>query len=247
MAELIKETKDYTKFKFLDSNREIDEAHVKDLMAKMKNDNLLEVNPIQVNESFHVIDGQHRLKAAERLQIPVYYVQSARLREKHIINLNITKKTWSLQDYMHHHCVKQKEEYLKLKQFIEENNISLNLAITLCDTWRSAKAIQRFRDGDFVFNGKYGKELIDKANAIIELVKQRVGFKPFLRSTSFFKAICVMLTTSGVDHNHFFEKIDMQMPKVGHQTSVQLYLNMFIEIYNYKMKAGKISIDDIEI
>lgn len=246
MAEVIKETRDYKLFKLLDSNREIDEGHVKDLMSKMKNDNLLEVNPIQVNEQFQVIDGQHRLKAAEKLGIPVYYVQSPRLREKHIINLNITKKTWSLADYMHHHCTKQKPEYLKLQKFIEENDISLNLAIALCDHWRSAKAIQRFRDGDFVFNEAFGKELIEKANAIIELIKQRIGFKPFLRSTSFFKAICVMLGTANIDHQLFYQKIEMQLPKIGHQTSVKLYCDMFLEIYNYKMK-NKVSIDEIVI
>lgn len=243
----LEKTKDHTRFQSHDTNRDLDESHVKDLMEKMKKTNLLFANPIKVDEGYKVIDGQHRLEAAKRLGYEVYFIKDFRLKERDMIMLNSTQKVWTLNDYMHFYLTKKSLEYIKLDNFMKENGISLQLAIALCDQWRSSKAMARFRDGDFVFNDAFGKDLIEKANGVIELIKNRIGFKPFLKSTSFFKAICVMLSTSSIDHEMFFTKVNMQLPKIGHQTSVKLYIDMFLEIYNYKMKAGKVSLDEIEI
>ena len=74
---IIQRTTTLDKFKLKKGNRFINEAHVKALIDSIKKHNLLHLQPIIVDTNMNVIDGQHRLKAAERLQVPIYYVIAA--------------------------------------------------------------------------------------------------------------------------------------------------------------------------
>ena len=71
----ITSTNNYDQFVLLGNNRDVREGHVKAIMRSLeKNGNWTLRRPIDVNESFHVIDGQHRLEACTRLGIPVGYI-----------------------------------------------------------------------------------------------------------------------------------------------------------------------------
>lgn len=69
----ILKTKDYGSFKEINSNREVDQRHVRSLVAAIEQKNLLHVNPIVCNADMEVIDGQHRLEAARALGVEIYY------------------------------------------------------------------------------------------------------------------------------------------------------------------------------
>ena len=64
--------KNYTKFTLFDNNREINETHVEKLIASMRKSGQL--MPVVVTQNMEVVDGQHRLKACEKLGVPVSYV-----------------------------------------------------------------------------------------------------------------------------------------------------------------------------
>ncbi len=66
--------KNYSKFTLFDNNRDINETHVEELIASMRKSGQL--MPVVVTPDKEVIDGQHRLKACEKLGIPVSYVIS---------------------------------------------------------------------------------------------------------------------------------------------------------------------------
>ena len=66
------ETKEYSKFKFLKGNRDINESHVKRLMISFQIHYLLTI--LIVNDHFEIIDGQHRFLAAKNLGLPIIYL-----------------------------------------------------------------------------------------------------------------------------------------------------------------------------
>ncbi|HWY79552.1 MAG TPA: ParB N-terminal domain-containing protein [Candidatus Sulfotelmatobacter sp.] len=244
---MIENTKNYKQFIFIDSNRLIDQKHVRFLMDEIENNNLLFANPICVNNEYEVIDGQHRLLAAKNLNVEIYYIRNEKLKKTDMIAMNKTKKIWSNAEYLHYYVSEQYAEYIKLQRFIEENNINANIAISLCDQWRSQKASKRFKAGEFIFNDSFGRELIEKAKNIIELVNNKLGFKLFTKSSSFMKALCIFLSTTSVDYRLLYERVERQLPKIHPQTNVRSYLEMFVDIYNFKARGRAISFDEIEI
>ena len=100
------QTTDYSLFKDVSSNRDVDRKHVKKLVNSIREKNLLEVNPIIVNEKLEVLDGQHRLEAAKQLKVPIYYVISSDVTHNDISRLNSNKKNWLLMDYINYYTVK---------------------------------------------------------------------------------------------------------------------------------------------
>ena len=57
-------TKDLSIFKIIDGNRIPNLSHIRRISGSIKQNGVL-MNPIIVNKSFEVIDGQHRLAAAK--------------------------------------------------------------------------------------------------------------------------------------------------------------------------------------
>ena len=70
---IIHSTQNYRQFNFIRENRDV---NFKSLLESVQKKNLLDCHPIICDEDLNVIDGQHRLKVAETLQVPIYYIIS---------------------------------------------------------------------------------------------------------------------------------------------------------------------------
>ena len=92
--------KNYSKFTLFDNNRDINETHVENLIVSMRKSGQL--MPVVVSPSKEVIDGQHRLKACEKLGIPVSYVVNSSGNSKQIAVMNNTQKGWKNKDFLKH-------------------------------------------------------------------------------------------------------------------------------------------------
>lgn len=113
--QLIKTT-DYDRFVPIMSNRELDKRHVMNLQRSIKQRNLLMVRPIIVNENMEVIDGQHRLAAAQMIDEPVYYLQVKGLTQQDLAVLNTHQKNWSVMDFVNFYTLQGVAEYKKLSR-----------------------------------------------------------------------------------------------------------------------------------
>lgn len=91
MAGQILKTSSYTRFNSMRGNRKVSERHVRSLVNSISNRNLLAANPILVDEAMNVIDGQHRLEAARKLNTPIYYIWCLSLIET---SLGTSLNTW---------------------------------------------------------------------------------------------------------------------------------------------------------
>ena len=96
----IQKTQDYTLFRRIKGNRNVSQPHVKRLLEAIKNDpKTITYNPIVVNSKMEVIDGQHRLEAIKKVDLPVYYIIVDDLRLETVQKLNSGSKMWSPMDY----------------------------------------------------------------------------------------------------------------------------------------------------
>jgi hypothetical protein len=232
---MIKKTKDYSKFKFRDDNREkINAVHVQALIASIQSKNLLELRPICVNGNMEVIDGQHRLLAAKSLGVDIYYQEDESLQPKDVIKMNISK-AWRIGDYLNFYWHHKYEEYKKLKTFMDENNLTLKVALNITMGQQHISYTQ-FKNGEFKFNVEDISSKIDICWETIEFIKRTNGHSPHTVSNRFWKALLRI-----VNHDKFDEakwKVNIQkMPQnFGPKVSVDEYMNAFSNAYNYNSK-----------
>ena len=92
-------TRNYELFKKHPSNTPINETIVNKLVSSIEQKNMLMLKPILVNEKMEVLDGQHRLEAAKKLSLPVYYIVQKDAQDMDMVLLNANQRTWKLADY----------------------------------------------------------------------------------------------------------------------------------------------------
>src|SRR5580693_9488423 len=108
----MEKTKNYELFLKHDSNRELVENNVTKIMKSIETRNLLEFRPILVNEKMQIIDGQHRLEAAKRLGIEVYYQIMKKPPAETMLLLNTNQKRWTTNDYLNYFCEEWNGQYM---------------------------------------------------------------------------------------------------------------------------------------
>lgn len=114
----IEGTTEYEKFKSPTSNREIDHVHVNRLIRAIKRRNLLQLRPIIVNTKWEIIDGQHRLEAARRLKIPIFYIMSDEITKSDMAILNSFQKNWKVMDYINYYTIEKHRGFDVLSRHI---------------------------------------------------------------------------------------------------------------------------------
>lgn len=165
----IEETRDYDQFSFIESNRPIDNRHVRDLIASINKRNRLKDYPITVNEKMQVVDGQHRLLAAKALDVPIYYKLDTEALEQDIILLNAHNKAWQLRDYEHFFVTHGNKNYIILNEFRLAHNLTISIALGLLGALdaRPAEQVRLFKDGEFVVNNL--EQATDVADRLVDI------------------------------------------------------------------------------
>lgn len=124
MIPIIQKTKDYSKFKFLNGNRELNNHKLNSLIFAIQTRDKLYINPMIVDKNFRVLDGQHRLRAAEKLNKEIYYIVDEFAEDSDMITLNKERSNWKPIDYIKFYANSGNENYIK---FLELCDISLSI------------------------------------------------------------------------------------------------------------------------
>lgn len=132
----IHSTTDYEVFGKLSWNRMVNEGKVKALMHSILNNNELPFKPMIVTRDLFIMDGQHRLEAAKRLGVAIYYVVDDGSMStdpdlhKKVADLQ-TSTDWKSLDYLNTYVAKGINDYLLLKNFCTEYQVAISTALRL--------------------------------------------------------------------------------------------------------------------
>lgn len=174
-APLIKQTRDYSLFQVVEGNRAIRKRHVQDIAESIGKKNLLPYNPIIVSEKMEVIDGQHRLKAAEQQNVPVYYtvMKSGNLSDAQVLNNSM--KQWNMRNFVESYVQRGNPEYKKLLDFSDDYNMAITISALLLEgslTEHNMGVVNRLKNGTFrVHQEEEARSFADKliqTTAILE-------------------------------------------------------------------------------
>lgn len=225
----MKFTSNYDQFLRIDANREVNKSHVKTLAESIKEQNLLEANPIIVNSDMEIIDGQHRLEACRLLHIPVPYV----VVDNHtsigtIIRLQVTQRGWKMADYIHAHMAMGKEHYGVILSLSKQYSVPVGTAAyVLSGGGRSTS--EKVRNGTFQISN------LKVAIKTFELMKL---IKPFIEKNvptdrRVYIVVYRLLLEGKIKEARFIKKFSICPNKLMRLASEQSYLREIENIYNY--------------
>lgn len=235
----IEKTTNYGKFKSIRGNREINRVHLNKLCNSILENNLLEANPIIVNEKFQVLDGQHRLLAAEKLGLPIYYVLTPNgagsIAEVQMLNSNL--RVWSMLNYLNSYVARGNSDYVELQNFTNNTGLSLGIAILLFSGAQSKgrtgnNVINSFKDG--TFQATFKDFAYDTYKALTSISK-------YCDDNSWndreFVSVLVMTQRAGIKSETLLLKLDTSGIRVPRLATRRQYIRFFEDVLSYKAKT----------
>ncbi|WP_286768166.1 MULTISPECIES: ParB/RepB/Spo0J family partition protein [Sphingobacterium] len=234
--QLMQSTTDYDIFGHINSNRKIDKRHVKTLVNLISKNNLLHLNPLIVDGYNRVVDGQHRLEAAKLLKVPVYFIKDTGVNKTDIATLNSNKKNWSLIDYINFHTEEGKPGFKALHNFMSlYPMLPVSSALSLLSTG-GRHDTAAIREGSVDVNNA------DQAEEIAEFLVWLHPMYDSAYSGSVASVIRRMFNAEGFDQELFKSKIQGQPRSLVKCINRKQYLEMFLEIYNYKLSLNRLTV-----
>lgn len=217
-------TFDYDAFSFLKGNRPIDEKHVKKLVESMKQEYLQ--RPIDVNEKFEIIDGQHRFTAIKELGLPLFYTVRKGWGMKQVQVSNSITKGWTISDIVESQSVLGNKNYIAIKEFCEKHKVSVYNAISLLgikergDIFAKGKA--KVNDG----------KIAEKAFYMLKRLQSIVSFRCDRRIIVY--AFRKLAENKDFDFQVFLKKLEYQSDRLKPCIDVKSQIELIEEIYNYR-------------
>lgn len=211
MIPVIKETREYDLFKFVGKNRGVDPQKVSLFKKTMKESpHLPALNPILVNESMEIIDGQHRFHACRDLGIPIYYLQSAELTHEDIITLNKDRKNWTLDDFINFHVRNGNKNFISLVAFSKESGLTISMSCLFLGFNRKSLVAQ-IKDGSLIFPTAHRAEAAIQKSRALGAFTAKAGLSSLevarrLRSYSFGEAVAAL--PDDTDIEKFFSALE---------------------------------------
>lgn len=246
MVNQVNQTNDYNLFKSLKGNRSVNKLHVQRLKESFKGDYLM--SPIIVNQSYEIIDGQHRFNAAKDLNLPVNFIicNDYSLAEVQILNTNM--KNWKKEDYLNAFCDLKHPEYLKFRNFMRQFpafGISASEAILtgqlstkqgtdssleFSNSKSGRYTIKYFEQGDLVISDlEYSKECAEK---IMMIKPYYEGFNRI----SFVRSMLGIFRIENYNHSQLLDRLKSSPTALQHCANVTQYKLLIEDIYNFRSR-----------
>ena len=232
METKIQKTNRYGQFTILEQNRSVNEAHVKNLVSSLSEVNLLAFNPIIVNSDMEVIDGQHRLEAAKRLKLDIYYVVAKTGSIKETRLLNKANKSWFLIDYVKSYAIGGNKTYMDFLKFIMDYDIPVSTGLELVCGDFSREVGMRLRKGVInIKDMKEATEVVEKMYLLQPFCKSGIRTRVMIRAIRHLKDI-------GADFDKLVEKLKVSDIKLLPEANYRQLLRQFEDAINYKVKIN---------
>ena len=242
-------TIEYDNFKYLGENRQVSKKHAECLAASIQLNNMLHVNPIIVNNSMFVIDGQHRLEAAKILNLPIYYTVIDDCKNNNALFLLQTSKTWTITDFVEYYA-NSNPDYKIFAYHKEKYRITYDSLASIYALFTSSK----IRTGIFSIKKKL-KAGIFKLDAIdlvsAENAMQRyLEFKEFCigrkirpaaihTSTPAALGFCCFAGFYNIDWDRFQNNLEERWHTLKPGKSYREHVKTYVEIYNHSVTRKK--------
>jgi len=232
----ILKTFNYSQFKKIKGNREINDRHVNSLIKSIEEKGLI-IHPAIVNEKMQVIDGQHRLAACEILHHPFYYyvLESGTINDVTILNQN--RKNWGFTEWMNRYAEYNNIEYKIYKSLYEKWGFDhWSTIFLLCRTkgYRSRAGLK-----DKFYDGTLKIETLEQGKKWAQRIMDLEPFYKNYKRRALIQAMIRVFHDRNYNHKIFLNKLNMVRDRLYDCSTVGLYLQRIDDIMNYQTPKNK--------
>ena len=228
------ETTDYRLFKRLEGNRVIQEQRIKKVMSSIRKVGYI-LSPIVVNENNEIIDGQARLEAFKRLNLPVHYVIAPGAGIEECIAMNINQTSWTLEDYIDSYADTGNISYIYLSQLLKaykgifRNKVILNVA-----TGKVESSNGIIKEGRFSCDAaKYSES--QRVLSWLKNFRQPID-RIDGHAEYYYMALAFCYSDPEVDNDRLIEKIIQLQANLIPVTTIQQALEQVENVYNNRSR-----------
>ena len=241
-------TTDYSIFKLLPANRNINKAHAKKLARTLTtNPKLSYLSPITVNEKMEVIDGQHRLEAHKLLgeqgtTYPLYFIVREGFSITEAQAINSGTKAWQPKDYAKAYC-NEISDYATYLQFATQP-LAFNHDV-LVRFLAKDYSMDTFKQGGFRINDlTQSKKWFSQLEDVGELIDDEGHLnETFWKHRSFAFALLNLMRTEYYDHDTMLEQLEDNSEKLKNTEMKNKSIEKsLLKIYN-KNNPHKINLE----
>jgi hypothetical protein len=200
----------------------------------MRENGWIEGSYIVVNSKGDVIDGQHRLLGAKLVGIPVLYTIEENADFDTIQKLNEDQLNWAKSDHVHGWVTKGNKHYETLEKFMVEYP---KFRISECLMFLS-NSFTSIKKTDFN-KGRFEVRSVEKAREWANnLTELKPYFEKYYNKSMFVRAVIKLLSRKGdvFKFEEFLHKVRLRPTSIVPCGSVEQYIEMIEDIYNYKRK-----------
>ena len=153
-------TSNYGMFKTHITNRNLHEKTVLQMMRSIVKYGLIQ--PIIVSSDGYVIDGQHRLSASMRLNLPITYVVNYKISSKAVMEANNTQRKWTSDDWIKHYAEQGNADYRLLREKIQYWDKIFTSGKVQHAYYETAMSVSTpIKNGTYKLNEILGDQLLD--------------------------------------------------------------------------------------
>jgi hypothetical protein len=232
----IHSTNDLSVFKILEGNRNINLGNVERLVKSIEENGFLQM-PIIVNENYEVIDGQHRLMAARKLNSIIYYHKVNNYDLKTAITLNRNQSNWSIADYIRSYCDLGYKDYIRLQEFYEANKdfgLMICAELTSLDSIRDIYSKGNSEKGDLIRKGYYKFDPNNKAEYIFNAARKIKTVIPDVMIVAYLRSLSKCINNPEFNLNQFVKKATTYPDQHRRSSTVSVIMANIEHIYNFR-------------
>lgn len=234
------ETEDYSKFKFIGSNRQINKRNYAKLYASMKEKQLL--IPIMVNEKFEILDGQHRFSVARDLGLPVYYYIVEGADTADMKRANQVNSTWTKQDFLNSFASEGDERYCTILRICDEYSVNAATVIKVLGTIQGRNI--KYLSLEFE-QGTMDIDKIEEVEKFLIALEDFSEFKPY-KTIQFLGAFLRLYSREEYNHEFMQQRLETRANKLIKRSTIDDYLVVLTrDIYNFGKTKRAISYDAV--
>lgn len=221
-------------FKRLAGNRDVDELRVNKIIKSIKCVGYVP-SPIIVNENYEVIDGQGRLEAAKRLELPIYFCIVKGIGREECVAMNITQTNWQLTDYIKTYAEIGNVSYMYLLQLYKAfKNDFQTKVILYAATGKVDRSIGLIKSGNLDFNGEryaFAVEVLSWLREFKDIIRRIDGHIEF-----YYMALMFCFSDPEVDNGRLLEKMSQFQASLIPVTTMQQALEQIENVYNHRSR-----------
>ena len=193
-------------------NRSLNNSQLKKLADSFnKFPEIAEAVPILVNEKLEIIDGQHRFKALETLNMPINYIMIEGLSLKDVQIINSATKNWNPVDYAQSFDEMGKKNYTLYLEFKKKYKLTHSILLTYMsgmDRHKGNNTPASFNAGKFIVGD------VKKAHTICKELTELISLYKKMKKRSFALAFRKVSSSPEYTHKRMLEKMKLYGEKI---------------------------------